>query len=895
MASDFMDRVRFNTKNTPDFFYIQNLKKKPTETFREYVTHWRSEAANVKPSLDEEQMNKFVVRAQDPQYYERLMVIENHKFSDIIKLGERIEEGIKSGIVTNFEALQAKNKALQSGSISKKKDVGAAMVAQRLRYSCSRCGIRESIEWVNPNKTCVFHSGMKGHTTDECRALKDKIQTLIDNKFIQSKEATPNVRNNPLPDHRGGGIHVIETNEEWVPKGSIGLIREGDDFKPSFTLAPIVVQTQSPIEVEVAASVPFEVEVAPLAATPVPFEEEVVAPFTVIVSTIPPFNSKSIPWDYIAEARQKGKAKMEESKATQGMTRTGRIYTPKYLEGPSKDATAKQPIIEIGPDDIWRKVQATEYSSINHLNKTPSQISILSLLQNSEAHKNALMKVLSEAYVPNNITSGEMANMVGQVLESHKITFHEDELPPEGLNHNRALHITVQYEDYFITRVLIDRVSSLNIFPLTTPKRLGKGLYEIQEETMNVKAFDGFQRATIGEINICLQMGPTWFDVEFQEVTIHGDGNNPIYTSQTILVIKNRRRLGGETYHHIERVNAVEKDKWWNSKIESMLAWSGYEPSKGLGKNLQGITKQIQLKEEEALAGLKNLFLEDEDMDYNAIIEEEEEEGLTIKTTCFEINARFIESIIITFFDEPVTVTCNEATKYEVSDSDEEDEILEEVVREVENFENKPKSNLDETEAINLGDVETVKETRGVYCYKMMPFRLKNDGATYMKAMTTIFNDIIHKEIEVYVDDVIIKSKRVTDHIANLRKFFDRFPCTNNMAEYEAYILGLNIAVDINIQELLIIGDSDLFMQQHLDKNFIDLIPVRVHNQPPYCAHVKEETDGKPWFHDVKEYLAEGEYSEYANHTRKRTLRRLSNHFFHSGGNLYRRTPIWDC
>ncbi|XP_070044520.1 uncharacterized protein [Nicotiana tomentosiformis] len=71
MASDFMDRFRFNTKNVPDMFFIQNLKKKPTETFREYATRWRSEAAKVRPALEEEQMNKFFIRAQDPQYYER--------------------------------------------------------------------------------------------------------------------------------------------------------------------------------------------------------------------------------------------------------------------------------------------------------------------------------------------------------------------------------------------------------------------------------------------------------------------------------------------------------------------------------------------------------------------------------------------------------------------------------------------------------------------------------------------------------------------------------------------------------------------------------------------------------------------------------------------------------
>ncbi|XP_070054642.1 uncharacterized protein [Nicotiana tomentosiformis] len=87
MVSDFMDRFRFNTENTPDIFYVQNLKKNQTETFCEYATRWRSEVAMVRPPLEQEKMNKFFVRGQDPLYYERLMVIENYKFSDIIKLG----------------------------------------------------------------------------------------------------------------------------------------------------------------------------------------------------------------------------------------------------------------------------------------------------------------------------------------------------------------------------------------------------------------------------------------------------------------------------------------------------------------------------------------------------------------------------------------------------------------------------------------------------------------------------------------------------------------------------------------------------------------------------------------------------------------------------------------
>ena len=48
----------------------------------------------------------------------------------------------------------------------------------------------------------------------------------------------------------------------------------------------------------------------------------------------------------------------------------------------------------------------------------------------------------------------------------------------------------------------------------------------------------------------------------------------------------------------------------------------------------------------------------------------------------------------------------------------------------------------------------------GTYCYRVMPFGLKKCGETYMKAMTIMFHYMTHKEIEVYVDDVIIKSKK---------------------------------------------------------------------------------------------------------------------------------------
>ena len=46
----------------------------------------------------------------------------------------------------------------------------------------------------------------------------------------------------------------------------------------------------------------------------------------------------------------------------------------------------------------------------------------------------------------------------------------------------------------------------------------------------------------------------------------------------------------------------------------------------------------------------------------------------------------------------------------------------------------------------------------GVYCYWVMPFGLKNAGATYQRAMTRIFDDLLHDIAECYVDDLVVKS-----------------------------------------------------------------------------------------------------------------------------------------
>ncbi|XP_070010035.1 uncharacterized protein [Nicotiana sylvestris] len=171
-----------------------------------------------------------------------------------------------------------------------------------------------------------------------------------------------------------------------------------------------------------------------------------------------------------------------------------------------------------------------------------------------------------------------------------------------------------------------------------------------------------------------------------------------------------------------------------------------------------------------------------------------------------------------------------------------------------------------------------------------------------------------------------------------------RFFCTNNMAEYESCIIGLKMAIDLDVHELLVMGDSDLLIRQaqgewetrdimlipyrqcmqDLSKRFksiefryiprfhneladalatlasmlpypgnthIDPLEIQVRNQHGYCNTIETEPNGEPWYHDIKRFLKIREYPEHAKGDQKRTIRRLVGGFFLNGEILYKRTP----
>ena len=60
----------------------------------------------------------------------------------------------------------------------------------------------------------------------------------------------------------------------------------------------------------------------------------------------------------------------------------------------------------------------------------------------------------------------------------------------------------------------------------------------------------------------------------------------------------------------------------------------------------------------------------------------------------------------------------------------------------------------------------------GLYCYKVMSFGLKNTGTTYQRLMTKIFKPLVGRTMEVYIDDIMVKSKTQEEHVLHLQEVF---------------------------------------------------------------------------------------------------------------------------
>ncbi|XP_075100020.1 uncharacterized protein LOC142176389 [Nicotiana tabacum] len=549
LARDFVRQFQYNIDIAPDRNSLTNLRKKPSESFREYAIKWHEQASRVKPQMDEVEMVIVFLQAQEPDYFQNMMSAMGKPFAEAIKIGE--------------------------------------MPIPQNRQNPESPAYQQSVHYA-------YHSGAEGHSTDNCWTLKKAVENLIEQgKIVLRDEEAPNVTNNPLPAHNNGPV--------------IGMICEDKEFNPALkAIIAIADAERNPkatpkqdkggkktktVKIELEKKVETKAEMAPpkngvlyipRGRQEKPLVVGIPKKFEVKKGT-PMYVPKGA---YVTLVTYKGK---EITGELPGNTFAGKYSDVQEVNNATqKRFPPKKPVSAEEAEAFFQKMKMPDYEVVDQLRKYPEQVSMLSLLMRSAEHQKTLVKTLNEAYVPAETSVELLERMAERFFAVNQISFSKNNLPPEGAAHNKALHLTVKYEGFYVKRVMVDEGSGVDICPLSTLQRMEIGTGKIRPNNIYVRAFDGIKRDTIGEIDLVLTIGLVDFEVTFQVLDMD--------TSYNFLL--------GRPWIHAAGAVPSTLHQMVKFEVAKEMIKHGFKPGKGLGKALQGISEPITLPTTEKFFGI---------------------------------------------------------------------------------------------------------------------------------------------------------------------------------------------------------------------------------------------------------------------------------------------------
>ena len=121
----------------------------------------------------------------------------------------------------------------------------------------------------------------------------------------------------------------------------------------------------------------------------------------------------------------------------------------------------------------------------------------------------------------------------------------------------------------------------------------------------------------------------------------------------------------------------------------------------------------------------------------------------------------------------------------------------------------------------------------GLYCYNVMPFGLKNVGATYQRLVTKMFRPLLGSTMEVYIDDILVKSKQRSNHVTHLQQAFDLF------REYGMKLNPLKCAFGVSADKFL----GFMVTQRGIEANPLQLKAILQSPAPTSKKEIHQLTD----------------------------------------------------
>ncbi|KAA3454324.1 Retrovirus-related Pol polyprotein from transposon 17.6 [Gossypium australe] len=784
LAQAFMKQYGHVANIAPDRITLQIMEKKPSESFRQYAQRWREVAMQVQPPLLEKKTTMLFINTLKAPFITHMIGSTTKSFVDILMAGEMIENAIRGG------KIEAGKNARRAAHRKKDSEVNNMSTYNK---GYSKPLQPPYLKWYDSNAHYDYHVGIAGNSIENCTAFKRVVERLIKMGVVKLDD-TPGAEN-PLPNHGDKGINVIGEKVNRNINGDISEVKTSLRIVWSEMVRRGLIESDSVKGCgktrdycefhkakghEIQECVEFRILVQSLMDNKeLEFYEEClkrgnihiiegeltkqevnypriiisrprnteggaqVVPKVVIQKPIsfPYKDNKRVLWNYICNVtipRVESSVTTFEEVQNEGFyIRSGKRYDPENVR--AEPVKSKTVAVE-REKEFLKFLKHSEYSVMEQLRKQPVRISVLALLLSSEVHREALMKVLNETYVT---------------------------------------------KDIYVNK--LDRLFSHESMPERTLLQL-----------LVVKALDSFGGSST---------------IVAAPKTKTGNGESP-RNEVPVPKISRTTRMGLQ-----------------------MMIGKGALPGKGLGKHLQGKVQVSMLKEKRDRFGLgfkpdakqmkeeiEKKSLDINDMSNDTIDPEVhfEQDMCSEESQDFEGDRdcdlppdllRMVkqeEKQILPHEEEVENIALEEGNMVKIGTRIAEETIqdLVELLREFNDvfawsYEDMPGLSTDivvkysewvanivpvpkkdgkvqmcvdyrdlnkasPKDNFPLPHIDTLVDNTAGYSL------LKNAGATYQRAMVTLFHDMMHKEIEVYVDDMIDKSRTEKEHIEVLKKLFLR-------------------------------------------------------------------------------------------------------------------------
>uniref|UniRef100_A0A2N9JBM8 Uncharacterized protein n=1 Tax=Fagus sylvatica TaxID=28930 RepID=A0A2N9JBM8_FAGSY len=390
------------------------------------------------------------------------------------------------------------------------------------------------------------------------------------------------------------------------------------------------------------------------------------------------------------------------------------------------------------------------------------------LTENCHKYKALLEQLVTAGHLSDYVDSNPTGR--APVSSAHQVvSFSDEDLADVQMPHNDPLVITLRFGDYDVQRVLVDQGSFAEIMYKGLYEKLGLKEADLANFTTPVFGFTGESTVPMGKTTLPVLAGPISLQTEFIVIR----GSSPYNAIVGRGSHGSERRSGDSKAMRLS--SCCPKESGGRTSHRGFMTITGTCSPPGVSPDLACHSLNISVEAKPVSQKRRKLAPERAEivakeverlLEANAIRSVQYPTWLSNTVVVKKKNGKW--RVCVDFTD------LNRACPKDPFPLPRIDQLVDSAsghermsfLDAFQGYHQIPMAHSDQEKTAFI-------TPKGIYCYRVMPFGLKNAGATYQRMVTDMFGPVIGKTVEAYIDDMLIKSKRKTSHVEDLREVLE--------------------------------------------------------------------------------------------------------------------------